>query len=76
MPQGDRLRIHADLLDRVIFPPRRKLGQNASHAFVACAVAHKAGVLARGYCRIKQDGNKCALCSYPLKFRRRSNAKR
>jgi hypothetical protein len=71
MGQGDRLRAAADLMDRVIFPPRGKRGENAARVAVACAVAHKAKVAALGYCPVKKAGRECWWCKYKLKLRRK-----
>lgn len=71
MAQGDKLRIHADLLDRVIFPPRGELGSNAARVETACAVAHKAKVKFAGYCYVKRAGRECWMCAYRLRLRRK-----
>ncbi len=71
MKQGDRLRAAADLMDRVVFPPRQKVGRNSERVAVACAVAHKAKVSALGYCPVKKAGRECWCCAYKLKLRRK-----
>ena len=71
MAMGDRMRIYADLMDRVIFPPRGPLGTNTNRTATAVAVAHKAKVLAAGHCWIKKQGRDCWMCSFRLRLRRK-----